>query len=241
MVVDPESGNTRYETFHYQGREMDIWRLYAASDGIYGSTYIPAYLFHLAPEGGAIETIGLVGGGEVYSMLEIGERLFLAGYSLAGPVMAYNRSAEFNLGWSPLRNPRLIGWPGWKSSWRPVSLLSAPNGKAYIGAIAGYGLLESPLFELDPVSLEVRQYPIAKDQSILILGPDGRIWGLHYTGLFAIDLQTHAISQIVQVNFRVRGGIAVYGDYIYFTSRTAIWRYKVVKGILPDIPLLGQD
>ena len=108
-------------------------------------------------------------------MLEIGDRLFLAGYTLPAPIMAYDPSVEFNMGWSPLRNPRLFAWPGWMSTWRPISFLSAPNGKAYIGAIAGYGLLESPLFEVDPVSLQVRQYPIATDQSIASLTNIGNL------------------------------------------------------------------
>jgi len=81
---------------------------------------------------------------------------------------------------APTGNPWLIHYKGENSGWRPMALIAGPGGKAYIGAVSGYGLLGGPLCVFDPETGTVDAYPhLVRDQSVVALAalPDGRLVG----------------------------------------------------------------
>jgi hypothetical protein len=145
-VVDPGTKQITKLPYGYRGRDLLIFRLVAGSDGrVYASSMLPARLLRLEADGGRIEELGELGGGEVYRFLSHRGRLLMAAYACASPLMSFDPGEPFRSG--PPANPARINFPGQDMGWRPQALVSGSTGAVYVGAIPGYGKLGGPLCE----------------------------------------------------------------------------------------------
>ncbi len=179
-VTDSATHESKRHAVNYPGKEINIFRLGIGPDGmLYGSSMMPILFFRVDPHTGALTTIGELGGGEYYSFLRHGDRFLGAAYSGQAPLMSYNPGAPFHPGPGVGDNPRLIHFEGEDSGWRPRAMISGPDGKVYLGAVAGYGKLGGPLVRFDPATYAVKSWPhLVKDQSVVSLAVvDGRIVG----------------------------------------------------------------
>ena len=53
------------------------------------------------------------------------------------PLMSYRPDLPFDPGTEEGKNPRLVHYDGENSGWRPQAMIAGPEGKIYIGAVAG--------------------------------------------------------------------------------------------------------
>ncbi|MCA1597164.1 MAG: hypothetical protein LC772_12185, partial [Chloroflexi bacterium] len=132
--------------YGYAGRALPIFRLGAGPDGLlYASSILPIHFLQFHPRTGAVKELGGLGGGEFYSLLARGDRLLMAAYSGKAPLMSYDPGAAFEPGAGKGANPALVNYPGQDGAWRPQAMINGPDGKVYLGAVAGYGKLGGPL------------------------------------------------------------------------------------------------
>jgi len=154
----------------YQGHKLLLFRIGLGPDNVlYGSTALPSAFIRSDINQHRLEELGNVGSGEVYSFLSHGQRLLMGAYGGLSILMSYLPNAPFH----PVAdswNPILVPVAGGNSSWRPMAMISGPDGAVYVGSVAGYGQLESPLIawnaETDSVQLNDG---IVHDQSIVSL------------------------------------------------------------------------
>ncbi|HEU4682875.1 MAG TPA: hypothetical protein VFS39_00045 [Nitrospira sp.] len=170
-VHDPATNVTTEHSIRYAGSDLGIFRLGLGPDGmLYGSGYMPAHFFRLQPAGGAVEELGTMGAGEVYSFLSQNRTVLAAAYVGLSPLMAYDPSKPFLPGPSAEGNPRLVKTPEPYLSWRPMAMITGPDGKVYLGAQAEYGTLGGPLVIWDTATDHVESYPhFVRDQSVISL------------------------------------------------------------------------
>jgi len=170
-LLDPKTKREIERPFDYKGKELNIFRLGIGPDGmLYGSSLMPAHFFRVDPKEGKIEELGSLGEGEIYSFLSHGKYLLGAAYGGKAPLMKYDPQKPFSPGAGPTANPILVNFEGQNTSWRPMAMIAGPDGKIYIGAVAGYGLLGGPLSVWNPATNEVKSYPhVVKDQSVVSL------------------------------------------------------------------------
>ncbi|MCX7599746.1 MAG: hypothetical protein N2512_12895 [Armatimonadetes bacterium] len=180
-VRDAATGEAKTNPVAYAGKPIDLFRIgLGPDDRLYGSTALPLYFFRADPDGDAWELLGRPGGGEIYSFLAYDDRLICAAYGGSAPIMIYRPAMPYAPAPTREGNPWLVHYPGEDSGWRPMAMIAGPDGKVYIGAVAGYGKLGGPLCCLDPETGAVEQYPhVVQDQSVVALAalPDGLIVG----------------------------------------------------------------
>ncbi|MBM3497353.1 MAG: hypothetical protein FJX74_01660 [Armatimonadetes bacterium] len=180
-VTDPATGQPERHETGYEGKRQSLFRIGLGPDGrLYGSTAMPIHFLSADPDSEAWEELGQPGGGEFYSFLAHGDVLIGAAYSGDAPLMIYRPGQP----WAPSTetggNPRLIHYDGENSGWRPMAMVAGTDGKVYIGAVSGYGLLGGPLCVFDPATGAVEQYlHLVPDQSVVALTrlPDGTLVG----------------------------------------------------------------
>jgi hypothetical protein len=158
-------------SFHYTGKDLAIFRLGLGPDGmIYGSTALPMHFFRVGPADGHLKDLGMLGGGEFYAFLSYSNYLLGAAYSGKTPLMIYNPHAPFAPGEEANANPRLVHYKKQARDWRPHAMITGPDNKIYLGAVAGYGLLGGPLTVWDVQNNHVESFPhVVKDQSVISL------------------------------------------------------------------------
>lgn len=161
--------------YAYQGESMQIYRLGWGPDGnLYGSSYVPAYLFRIGQNPG---TLGWLGCGEVYSFIAKGPDLLIAAYDcwFSAPLQIFNPQLAFQLG----VNPSLLSFSGEEISWRPQAMIADPTGLVYMGAIPTYGELGGPMVTWNPSNKAVTVYKqLVHDESVNSLASvDGVIVG----------------------------------------------------------------
>jgi hypothetical protein len=169
-VTEPKTGKTTRVGFAYPGRELPVFRVALGPDNVlYASSVLPARLLRLDEEHGQFTELGELGGGEVYSFLARGDRLLMAAYGCAAPLMIFDPSKPFRKD-PPSSNPALVNYAGSDLSWRPLAMLNGPDGLVYAGAVAGYGKLGGPLcsWNVDAGSVQQNMH-VLTDQSVSAL------------------------------------------------------------------------
>jgi hypothetical protein len=320
------SGTINPVNFAYKGNELSVFRVAFGPDGkLYGSSVLPIHLLVYKPVNGEMEELGDLGGGEIYSFLSRGDSLLMAAYSGSAPLMQYDPRKPFIPGQATESNPKLVTFSGSDSSWRPQAMIHGPDGRVFLGAVSGYGLLGGPMTIWNPDAGSVISFPhIVKDQSVVTLaafddlivggttvgggggsfatqkdaklfiydltqkmktsetiplagagtindlitapnrlvyglvgkamftfdpktaqvkdllpfaitgaiynsiavGPDGLLWGLCSSGVFAIDTSTNTAALVAKAPETITGGFAVDSTGIYYASVAKIYRYN---------------
>ncbi len=169
------SGSVNTVSFAYKGNELAVFRVGFGPDGkLYGSSVLPIHLLVHNPSTGEMNELGDLGGGEIYSFLSRGDSLLMAAYSGSAPLMQYNPRKPFKPGQGDENNPKLVTFSGSDSSWRPQAMIHSPDGRVFLGAVSGYGLLGGPMTIWNPDTGDIISFPhIVKDQSVVTLAAVG--------------------------------------------------------------------
>lgn len=169
-VSDPKTGTKVTHKVAYGGNVMPLFHIgFGPDDVLYGSSILPIHFVKIDVARHHIEQIGNLGGGEVFSMLDHDGRLLMGAYSGMAPLMSYQPGAPFHPS-ADAGNPLLVSSKGVDSAWRPQALITGPDNRVYVGAMAGYGQLEEPLISWDTTSNTVALHGgIARDQSVISL------------------------------------------------------------------------
>lgn len=179
-VRNPDGTVSSHET-GYRGKSQSLFRIgLGPDDRIYGSTAMPIHFFWADPDSDQWEEIAEAGGGEFYSFLAWRDKLIGAAYSAPSPVMLYDPTRPWAPGPTAADNPWQVTYEDANSGWRPGAMVHGTDGKVYIGAISGYGLLGGPLCVYDPAKGHIDQYMhVVEDQSVWALAvlPNGLIVG----------------------------------------------------------------
>ena len=170
IVTNPTTHIKVEHPIPYDGNDLRLFRVAFGPDGtLYGSAMLPIHFVKIDPNQHKIDRVAELGGGEVYSFLRDEDHLLIGAYSGLAPLMSYDPRLPVHpaLGSG---NPRLVQSAGLDSAWRPQAMIRGTNGNIYIGAVAGYGQLESPLVEWDTKSDTLHQYGgVVQDESIISL------------------------------------------------------------------------
>ena len=144
-IQDPTTGQTGERTFKYAGNGDHIFVVgVGPANCVYGSTVMPLEVFRYDPRAGRSEDLGAMPGGEVYSMIEDREKLYLCYYG--GSVMnLYDPAKPFwKFGTGAHCNPVSFGGVG-DGHLRPRAMIRGPEGLIYIGSEPPYGQLGGAL------------------------------------------------------------------------------------------------
>lgn len=153
----------------YQGQKLPLFRIaFGPDNALYGSSVLPIHLVQFDVARHSVAEIGGLGAGEIYSFLNHGGRLLIGAYAAQAPMMSYDPGAPFHPGVGA-GNPLLFAPRGFPAAWRPMGMVEGPDHNVYVGSIATYGVLESPLLKFSPESGSFTQYPVVHDQSIASL------------------------------------------------------------------------
>jgi outer membrane protein assembly factor BamB len=176
-VTDPAIKKVVTHPFAYPGRKLPIFRVTTGPDGnVYGSTDMSAHLLRFDPNNSAVENVGLVGQGEVYSFLNHKDRLLMGTYVCDAPLVSFDPAKPFKSGPNLNDNPLLVNFTGSNQSWRPMAMAAGADGLIYVGAVPGYGLLGGPLVTWDTTNNQVKQYEeVVPDQSVVSLVAAGKV------------------------------------------------------------------
>ncbi len=179
-LKNPSTGEVVERTFEYQGAGDMLFVLGPGPGGcIYGSTAMPLEVFRFNPATSRSEHLGGMPGGEVYSMLEHEQKLYLCYYG--GAIMnLYDPAKRFwKFGTSPDSNPISFGGIG-DGHLRPRAMIRGPEGLIYIGSEPPYGELGGALAVWDPrQNRTIENYRhVVTNQSIVSLAYEPQ------TGLF---------------------------------------------------------
>lgn len=161
VTLTTTSGTATSASYAYPGGKLPVYRLAIGTgpDGttpyLYGSSALPADFLQVNLTTNAITSLGLAGGGQLYSLLSYNKDVYMAGYSSI-PFGRYDPSQPpWNPGTNPVEDqPDNLHAPPLQVDWRPEAMVYDPaDGKIYVGAIAGYGLLTGSLTLYDPTTI----------------------------------------------------------------------------------------
>lgn len=155
-------------SFRYEGNAIRLFRLGFGPDReLYASAILPLHFIRYDRAAKKLIELGRLGGGEVYSFLERGDRLLMATYGGLACLMSFSTKHPFDLA---AHNPRLLNFDGCDAGWRPQSMIHGHDGQVYVGAVSGYGRLGGPLTIWNPDTGSVEQFPhLIRDQSVVTL------------------------------------------------------------------------
>ena len=182
-LKDPATAKVTERTFKYAGDGDHIFVLGTGpSNCVYGSTAMPLEVFRYEPLSGTNVHLGSMPGGEVYSMIENNQKLYLCYYG--GAVMnLYDPAKPFwKFGPQSDCNPLSFGGIG-DGHLRPRCMIYGPEGRIYIGSEPPYGELGGALGVWDPnINRTVENYRnLVTNQSIASLAWEPRT-GLLFGG-----------------------------------------------------------
>jgi outer membrane protein assembly factor BamB len=149
-LKEPRTGRVTERTFRYAGTGDHIFTVGAGPGNcVYGSTVMPLEVFRYDPDARRSEDLGEMPGGEVYSMLEHQQKLYLCYYG--GAVMnLYDPAKPFwKFGTGTDCNPVSFGGVG-DGHLRPRAMIRGPGGLIYVGSEPPYGQLGGALGVWDP-------------------------------------------------------------------------------------------
>jgi outer membrane protein assembly factor BamB len=170
-LKDPRTGAVAERTFEYAGAGDHIFMVgVGPSNCVYGSTAMPLEVFRFDPRSGASEHLGAMPGGEVYSMLEHEQKLYLCYYGGAVMNLYDPAKAFWRFGAGADCNPISFGGVG-DGHLRPRAMIRGPKGLIYIGSEPPYGQLGGALAAWDPkVNKTIENYRhLVTNQSIVSL------------------------------------------------------------------------
>ena len=162
----------------YEAAGSQIYMLHEGPDHrVYGSSILPLHLFAYDPVRGETIDYGKASesGGEVYSMANFDQRMFISSYP-AARISVYDPGAEYVYGLDAGSNPQDLGRID-DISYRPRATLAGPLGRVWTASLPDYGLWGGPLAWLDPESGERGSYRnVAGEGSCYVLAdlPDQR-------------------------------------------------------------------
>ena len=133
---------------------------------LYGSSYMPNYLFTATPDGREIRDLGqhTFAMGVAYSLATVGDKVYLGSYPEAR-LSVYDRTKPLGFGTGPNDNPRDLGRLD-GVSFRPNALLAAPDGRIWMGSSPDYGLHDGTIAWYDPKTGERKSHrPVVPDTS----------------------------------------------------------------------------
>jgi hypothetical protein len=169
-VTNPTTHTKVEHEIAYQGHKLPLFRIGFGPDSVlYGSSVLPSAFIKSDINRHRLEEIGSVGAGEVYSFLSHGQRLLMGAYSGLSILMSYQPNVPFHPA-AEAGNPVLVPFQNGNPSWRPMAMIAGPDGNVYVGVVAGYGQLESPLIAWNVETGSVqRNDGIVHDQSVVSL------------------------------------------------------------------------
>ena len=148
---------------------MEIFRIgFGPNGALYGSSILPAHLIQVDFATHKVNDLGLLGGGELYSLFAHGSRIAMGAYAGLSPLMSFDPEQPFHP--APNGNPSFANFSGSDEHWRPQAMLEGPDGLIYVGGTAGYGQLEGPLVAWDGKSAQATAYGnLIHNQSVVSL------------------------------------------------------------------------
>jgi len=169
-VTNPATHTKVEHEIAYQGHKLPLFRIGLGPDSVlYGSSMLPSAFIKSGIDRHRLQEIGSVGAGEVYSFLSHGQRLLMGSYSGLSILMSYQPNVPFHPAVES-GNPVLVPLENGNPSWRPMAMIAGPDGNVYVGVVAGYGQLESPLIAWNVETGSIQQnYGIVHDQSVVSL------------------------------------------------------------------------
>jgi len=178
VIKDPNTHAVERRPYTYAGREQDVVRLTSCGGRLYGSSALPFHLFSVDVSASKVSDVGELGHGEAYSLLPLDGKIYIAAYGATDgtPLMSYDPSASFAPGSQTESNPLFVDYEASDTGWRPQAMIAGPDGRLYVGSVAGYGSVSGPLTIWNPRTNEVRQVRgIVPDQSIVTLAMVGGV------------------------------------------------------------------
>ena len=161
----------RQVDFRYRGAGAEIFMVGAGPGGkVYGSTAQTLEVFSYDPEDGASIHLGGMPGGEVYSMLPFGKRLYMCYYGGAVMTLYDPGNPRWHFGRGTNDNPVSYG-PLGPGHLRPRAMVQGPDNKIIIGSLPDYGQHTGGLAIWGPQEnrLIANIRPVVTNQSILSL------------------------------------------------------------------------
>jgi hypothetical protein len=169
LLRDPKTGHETSLHIAYEGEPLQIFRIAFGPNGsLYGSSILPAHLVQVDFAAHEVSNVGLLGGGELYSLLSHNGRIAMGAYAGLSPLMSYDPVQPFQPGVNG--NPSFANFDGSDEHWRPQAMIEGPDGLVYVGGTAGYGQLEGPLVSWDGKSAQATAFGhLIHDQSVVSL------------------------------------------------------------------------
>lgn len=177
-------GTVEKRTFKYAGAGSGIFLVSTGPLGrIYGGTAMPNQVFWYDPATGGMGNPGNPTdvSGEIYSMLTIGDWLYVCAYP--GSFLAkWNPAKPWNYGHDAEHNPRGFMRLG-EGHLRPRAMILGPEDKIFVGSYPEYGRHGGSLAIWDPVQdvLLANHHNLIPNQSIVSLAYDS-VTGLVFGG-----------------------------------------------------------
>jgi streptogramin lyase len=169
LLRNPKAGSETSLRIGYDGEPLEIFRIgFGPNGSLYGSSILPAHLVQVDFATHKVINLGLLGGGELYSLLAHGSRIAMGAYAGLSPLMSYDPAQPFHP--APNGNPSFANFSGSDEHWRPQAMIEGPDGLIYVGGTAGYGQLEGPLVAWDGKSAQATAYGnLIPNQSVVSL------------------------------------------------------------------------
>lgn len=181
----------------YNGKPRPIFRLTAGANWkLYCSSVLPDYFFSVDLRNGQAEQLGVLGPGEIYQMIPVGDQVLMAAYSAFGGYQLLNFSTrqpfafDYDVSASAWvtpkaqQNPSGFAIPPTAQNWRPEAMVKGPDGMVYVSGVPGYGQTGAVLQQWNPSTQSVKRFQLDPDLSVISLCPVG--------DLLAVGLSTEA-------------------------------------------------
>jgi hypothetical protein len=154
--------------------------------------------------------------------------LIIGGTTISGGGGSHPTEKEAKLFvWDPGARQKLFETVPVPAASQITNLITAPNGRVY--GIAG----DKTLFVFEPKTRRVTHTAAlpftipGNAYNSVAIGPDGRIWGLASSGIFAIDPKTRRAELVATAPEPVTAGFALEGRSIYYISGPGVYRYTL--------------
>jgi sugar lactone lactonase YvrE len=178
VLHDAKTGRETSLHIGYDGEPLQVFRIaFGPKGSLYGSSILPAHLVRVDFAAHEVDNVGLLGGGELYSLLAHNGRIAMGAYAGLSPLMSYDPAQPFHP--APKGNPSFANFDGSDEHWRPQAMIEGTDGLIYVGGTAGYGQLEGPLVAWDGNSAQAIAYGnLVHNQSVVSLA----VWQRNIVG-----------------------------------------------------------